>query len=67
MIIILLFQGMLGCDLVGFHIEDYCLNFLDCCQRYVFKFSDHGYLSFVLLTINRYSYRVRDVFFKVII
>ena len=26
-------QGMLGCDLVGFHIEDYCLNFLDCCQR----------------------------------
>jgi len=26
-------QGMLGCDLIGFHIEDYCLNFLDCCQR----------------------------------
>lgn len=26
-------QGMLGCDLVGFHIEDYCINFLDCCQR----------------------------------
>ena len=26
-------MGMLGCDLVGFHIEDYCLNFLDCCQR----------------------------------
>jgi len=26
-------QGMLGCDLVGFHIDDYCLNFLDCCQR----------------------------------
>jgi len=23
----------LGCDLVGFHIEDYCINFLDCCQR----------------------------------
>ena len=22
-----------GCDLVAFHIEDYCLNFLDCCQR----------------------------------
>ena len=22
-----------GCDLVGFHIEDYCVNFLDCCQR----------------------------------
>ena len=28
-----LFQGMLGCDMVGFHIEDYCINFLDCCQR----------------------------------
>ncbi|KAI5711313.1 hypothetical protein M8J76_000490 [Diaphorina citri] len=26
-------QGMLGCDMVGFHIEDYCLNFVDCCQR----------------------------------
>ena len=26
-------QGILGCDLVGFHIEDYCLNFIDCCQR----------------------------------
>jgi len=26
-------MGMLGCDLVGFHIEDYCVNFLDCCQR----------------------------------
>ncbi|CAH1184203.1 unnamed protein product [Phyllotreta striolata] len=26
-------QGMLGCDLVGFHISDYCLNFVDCCQR----------------------------------
>ncbi|XP_059086503.1 uncharacterized protein LOC131883147 isoform X2 [Tigriopus californicus] len=26
-------MGMLGCDLVGFHIGDYCLNFLDCCQR----------------------------------
>ena len=23
----------LGCDLVAFHTEDYCLNFLDCCQR----------------------------------
>lgn len=22
-----------GCDLVGFHIEDYCINFVDCCQR----------------------------------
>ena len=22
-----------GCDLVGFHIEDYCRNFLDCCAR----------------------------------
>uniref|UniRef100_A0A6P7EXP5 Alpha,alpha-trehalose-phosphate synthase [UDP-forming] isoform X2 n=1 Tax=Diabrotica virgifera virgifera TaxID=50390 RepID=A0A6P7EXP5_DIAVI len=26
-------QGMLGCDLVGFHITDYCINFVDCCQR----------------------------------
>lgn len=26
-------QGILGCDLVGFHIEDYCINFIDCCQR----------------------------------
>ena len=24
---------ILGCDMVGFHIVDYCLNFLDCCQR----------------------------------
>lgn len=23
----------LGCDMVGFHIQDYCLNFVDCCQR----------------------------------
>ncbi|KAG8253793.1 alpha,alpha-trehalose-phosphate synthase (UDP-forming) [Homalodisca vitripennis] len=22
-----------GCDMVGFHIEDYCLNFVDCCHR----------------------------------
>ena len=28
-----LVQGILGCDLVGFHIEDYCINFIDCCQR----------------------------------
>ncbi|KAG5896540.1 hypothetical protein JTB14_030744 [Gonioctena quinquepunctata] len=26
-------QGMLGCDMVGFHITDYCINFVDCCQR----------------------------------
>lgn len=26
-------QGMLGCDMVGFHIKDYCLNFVDCCER----------------------------------
>lgn len=24
---------MLACDMVGFHIRDYCLNFVDCCQR----------------------------------
>jgi len=29
----LVLQGILGCDLVGFHIEDYCINFIDCCQR----------------------------------
>ncbi|XP_044749938.1 alpha,alpha-trehalose-phosphate synthase [UDP-forming] isoform X2 [Coccinella septempunctata] len=28
-------QGMLNCDMVGFHITDYCLNFVDCCQRYL--------------------------------
>ncbi|KAB0799711.1 hypothetical protein PPYR_07591 [Photinus pyralis] len=26
-------QGMLACDMVGFHITDYCLNFVDCCLR----------------------------------
>lgn len=26
-------QGILACDFVGFHIEDYCLNFIDCCSR----------------------------------
>ncbi|XP_063240546.1 uncharacterized protein LOC134541223 [Bacillus rossius redtenbacheri] len=26
-------QGLLGCDMVGFHIEDYCMNFVECCQR----------------------------------
>lgn len=26
-------QGMLAYDFVGFHIEDYCLNFIDCCCR----------------------------------
>lgn len=26
-------QGMLGCDMIGFHIVDYCVNFIDCCQR----------------------------------
>ena len=29
----LILQGILGCDLVGFHIEDYCINFIDSCQR----------------------------------
>lgn len=27
------YMVMLGCDMVGFHIQDYCLNFVDCCQR----------------------------------
>ena len=26
-------QGILGNDIVGFHIMDYCINFVDCCQR----------------------------------
>ncbi|XP_014261998.1 alpha,alpha-trehalose-phosphate synthase [UDP-forming]-like [Cimex lectularius] len=26
-------QGIMACDFVGFHIEDYCLNFIDCCSR----------------------------------
>ncbi|XP_058126088.1 uncharacterized protein LOC131287999 [Anopheles ziemanni] len=26
-------QGVLACDMIGFHIRDYCLNFVDCCQR----------------------------------
>ncbi|XP_055527424.1 uncharacterized protein LOC129720035 [Wyeomyia smithii] len=26
-------QGMLACDMIGFHIQNYCLNFVDCCQR----------------------------------
>jgi len=26
-------QGLLGCDLVAFHINDYCINFIDCCER----------------------------------
>lgn len=25
--------GLLGCDMIGFHIEDYCINFIDCCHR----------------------------------
>ncbi|CAB4059945.1 TPS [Lepeophtheirus salmonis] len=26
-------QGMMSCDLIGFHTEDYVLNFMDCIQR----------------------------------
>ena len=29
----LILQGILGCDLVSFHIEDYCINFIDSCGR----------------------------------
>ena len=25
--------GMLGCDLIGFHVEGYVDNFLECCQK----------------------------------
>lgn len=31
--ILLIYAFILGCDMVGFHITDYCLNFIDCCQR----------------------------------
>ena len=30
---VLMYFIFVGCDLVAFHTEDYCLNFLDCCQR----------------------------------
>lgn len=29
----MILQGILACDLVGFHTNDYCVNFLDCCER----------------------------------
>uniref|UniRef100_A0A7M5XCU2 Trehalose-6-phosphate synthase n=1 Tax=Clytia hemisphaerica TaxID=252671 RepID=A0A7M5XCU2_9CNID len=29
----MILQGILACDLVGFHTNDYCVNFIDCCQR----------------------------------
>ncbi|CAG0913995.1 unnamed protein product [Notodromas monacha] len=25
--------GLLGCGMLGFHVEDYCKNFVDCCRR----------------------------------
>ena len=28
-----LLQNILGCDSIGFHLNDYCINFIDCCQR----------------------------------
>ncbi|MGH0036293.1 MAG: bifunctional alpha,alpha-trehalose-phosphate synthase (UDP-forming)/trehalose-phosphatase [Myxococcota bacterium] len=28
-----LLRGMLGCDLIGFHVPGYALNFLDCVER----------------------------------
>ncbi|CAL4097923.1 unnamed protein product [Meganyctiphanes norvegica] len=28
-----LLQGILACDSIGFNIDDYCLNFIDCCKR----------------------------------
>ena len=27
-----LLEGMLGCDLIGFHVEEYARHFLDCCE-----------------------------------
>ena len=29
----LILQGILGCDLVSFQVEDYCINFIDSCGR----------------------------------
>jgi len=26
-------EGVLGCDVIGFHHEDYCFNFMNCCDR----------------------------------
>lgn len=28
-----LLQNLLGADSIGFHLEDYCSNFIECCQR----------------------------------
>jgi len=28
-----LLQHILACDSIGFHLQDYCLNFIACCQR----------------------------------
>ncbi|HUP60310.1 MAG TPA: trehalose-6-phosphate synthase [Thermoanaerobaculia bacterium] len=30
-----LLEGMLGADIIGFHTQQYCLNFLDTAQRYL--------------------------------
>ncbi|XP_057372869.1 uncharacterized protein LOC130693669 [Daphnia carinata] len=35
-------EGILACDLVGFHIEDYCANFIECCQRRMGCRVDHA-------------------------
>jgi trehalose 6-phosphate synthase/phosphatase len=40
-----LLEGVLGCDVIGFHDDDYCVNFLDCCNRlmgYLVEKNDKG-------------------------
>jgi len=35
-------KGMLGCDLIGFHVDRYCLNFLECVQNELDAVVDRG-------------------------
>ena len=47
------FLLILGCDLVGFHTEDYCLNFVDCCQRILVR-SMSFYPDFIQILFRFY-------------
>ena len=39
-------EGMLGADVIGFHTQQYCLNFLDTVQRLgVAPFKEHVYAT----------------------
>ncbi|KAF2364431.1 HAD-superfamily hydrolase subfamily IIB [Trinorchestia longiramus] len=37
-----LLQNILCADSIGFHLEDYCFNFIDCCQRRLGCRTDRG-------------------------